>query len=211
MGKFQDLTGQRFGRLLVVKRNENNKNGDAMWLCLCDCGNKIIVRGCDLRRGSTQSCKCLQKELSANRLTKHGLTNTRLHRIWSGMLRRCYNKNDPNYPRYGGRGISICEDWKTNFKLFYDWAMSNGYSDELSIDRIDVNGNYEALNCRWANNKEQSNNKNNNHLVTFNGKTQNVTQWCEELGLNRTRVYKRLKKGWCVEKALFYKKEGASD
>jgi hypothetical protein len=211
MGKFQDLTGQRFGRLLVVKRAKNNKHGNAMWLCLCDCGNKTIVCGCNLRAGTTQSCGCLHTELSQKRFTTHGLSKTRLYNIWSKMLERCYNKKNSSFYLYGARGIEICEEWKNDFKTFYDWAMLNGYSDELSIDRINVNGNYEPSNCRWASDKEQANNRRTNCLVTHNGKTQTLTQWCEEIGINVRSVYKRLELGWDIEKALFYKKEGATD
>lgn len=202
MAKFQDLKGLRFGMLVVEEREKNGKYGDAMWLCLCDCGNKVVVRAGDLRRGSTQSCGCLQRRLSSERKTKHGLSKTRLHRIWSKMLERCYNAKHKHYHRYGGRGIAICDEWRDDFKAFYAWAMSHGYSDNLTIDRIDNDGNYTPQNCRWVTLREQQNNKGNNHLVTMNGKTQNVTQWCNELGVNRTYVYKRLKKGWSAEKAF---------
>ena len=206
MGKFKDLTGQRFGRLTVIERTENNRHGNAMWLCLCDCGNKVIVLGSDLRAGHTRSCKCLQDEVNRELHKTHGLSKTRLHKIWSKMIDRCYNPHHVQYHNYGGRGITICREWKDDFTVFYAWAMANGYAETLSIDRIDNDGNYCPENCQWITMREQQNKRGDNVLVTMNGKTQNVTQWCNELGANRAYVYKRLKKGWPPEKAFFYSK-----
>ena len=147
MPKLNDLTGQRFGRLTVLERTE------LKWLCKCDCGNKKIVAGGHLVSGDTKSCGCLR--------IKHGMRNTRLYSIWHGMKERCYNTKHKFYKHYGGRGIKVCEEWKNDFQTFADWALSHGYADNLTIDRIDVNGNYEPSNCQWATNAEQQRNKRN--------------------------------------------------
>lgn len=206
MAKCEDMTGRRFGMLTVVSRAENGKYGDAMWQCQCDCGGTVIVRAGDLRRGSTKSCKCMKREWNRESHTTHGLSNTRLHKIWSMVIERCNNHNHVQYHRYGGRGIKMCEEWEKDFVAFYEWAMANGYEDGLTLDREDNDKGYSPDNCRWITMREQQHNRSNNHLVTMNGRTQNVTQWCNELGVNRAYVYKRLKKGWSPEKAFFYHK-----
>lgn len=166
MGKPIDLTGQRFGRLVVIGRSLESKHGEATWLCQCDCGNTSIVRGSYLRGGNTQSCGCYGHELSVRgerRRTHSGSRDggkkRRLYRIWIAMKTRCYNHNSKNYKNYGGRGITICAEWLHDFAAFRDWAMSCGYQDDLSIDRINVDGNYCPDNCRWATRKEQRHNR----------------------------------------------------
>lgn len=142
---------------------------------------------------------------SLNPNYKHGLKNTRLYRIWGNIKTRCFNSNFLNYHRYGGRGITMCDDWKNNFQSFYDWAISNGYSDELTIDRIDNNGNYSPDNCRWTTAKEQANNTIRCHMETINGQTKSLMEWCEEYQMNYSLVRDRLYRGWNIEKALFTK------
>lgn len=152
-----DLSGRKFGRL-TVKEFSHKKVKKSYWLCLCDCGAEKIVRGDLLLDGNTTSCGCYQKEITVNTMTKHGARHTRLYRIWRAMRQRCSNPNTDYYHIYGGRGISVCDEWQ-EFKPFQKWALSHGYADDLSIDRQNVDGNYCPENCRWATSKEQANNR----------------------------------------------------
>ena len=139
--------------------------------------------------------------------TKHGMCRTRLYHIWNGMKQRCQNPKTISYRYYGGKGITVCKEWDNSFKAFYDWAIANKYSDGLTIDRIDINGNYEPSNCQWATNKEQQNKTSYNKIYTYKGKTQTITQWAESTGISRNMLYKRLMRGWEFEKALTTKKQ----
>ena len=136
-----------------------------------------------------------------NHLT-HGLRKHRLYRIWSNIKTRCYNVNDPHYERWGAKGITVCDEWRNDFKAFYDWSMTNGYSDELTIDRINTNGNYEPTNCRWVTLAENNRNKNRVKYITFNGKTQTIGQWTKELGLGKETIRERLKRGYSDSEAI---------
>ena len=204
MGKFIDLTGQKFGRLTVLSRTDNNKHRQVMWLCQCKCGNFIVVRGYRLKDGHTKSCGCLNKEQAIINVSKHHshkLSNTRLYQTWQNIKKRCLNYKDKNYKNYGGRGIEICNEW-LNPNNFFKWALNNGYSDNLTIDRIDNNKGYTPNNCRWTTLKTQANNKRNNHLLTFKGKTKTMIQWADKFKINYYTLSTRLKRNWTTERAL---------
>lgn len=202
MGRFEDLTGQKFGRLTVAEYKGSDNGHGAVWECDCSCGAAKIVRARHLKSGAVQSCGCLNKEKTSERASTHGMTNTRLYHIWKQMRHRCYKPYASNYARYGGRGITVCEEWKNDFQAFYDWSMANGYSDDLSIDRIDANGNYEPSNCRWIGLDLQANNKRNNHYLTYKGRTQTVAEWSKEVGIKYATLWQRISDGWSVEEAL---------
>ena len=188
MTKMIDLTGRKFERLTVIERAEN-KGERVCWKCKCDCGKEVIVYSKTLLSGATKSCGCLHKEINSNIHKTHGKSKSRIYRIWSGMLRRCNNKNDKRYTNYGGRGIKV--EFKS-FEEFYDWSINNGYKDNLTIYRIDNNGNYSKSNCRWTDNKTQTNNKRNNHYITLNNETKTLMQWCEFYKMDYDLVKNRI-------------------
>lgn len=166
-GECMDLTGQKFNRWLVIELAEPtfNKKGcvEQRWKCRCDCGTERVVLQASLRSGKSKSCGCLNKEMAGSLRRTHGLTNKSngLYSIWNGMKRRCYCKKSPDYPDYGGRGITVCGEWLHDFQAFYDWSMKNGHKKGLSIERKDVNGNYCPENCCWIPLKDQAKNKRN--------------------------------------------------
>ena len=207
MGIRVDLTGKKFGRLTCVAPNGKDKFNRTIWHCVCDCGNECDVRGYRMTNGNTKSCGCLHREGLVRRNSIHSLSLgpsgkvSRLYQIWLAMKKRCGNPNDSGYQRYGGRGIEICNEWK-DYKKFHEWSMDKGYSDELSIDRIDNNRGYEPENCRWVTNSIQQRNKRNNHLICFQGETKTLTEWSELAGMESSLLRYRLKSGWSVENAL---------
>ncbi len=199
----KDLTGKKFGRLLVIRRAENKRNRTAYW-CKCDCGKECIAIGMELTRGSTKSCGCLKKELAHKMgagTAKHRMHGSRIYKIWIAIRQRCNCKSARNYHNYGGRGIKLCTEWD-DFMNFYNWAMSHGYNDSLTIDRIDVNGNYEPSNCRWADDLTQHNNRRDNVFLEFHGKKMTIAEWAKKIGIPYPTLRGRLGRGWPVEKAL---------
>jgi len=195
-----NLTNKKFGKLTAVKPVGNNKRGSKIWLCKCECGNTKEIVSSLLKSGNTKSCGCIMKSILENRNTVHGLAkkNRRLYNIWCRMRQRCNNSNSSDYDRYGGRGIDVCAEW-SSFRSFYNWAINNGYESNLSIDRIDNNGNYQPSNCRWATNIKQARNKRNNHLITYKGETKTLAEWSQITGLDGSLIRYRLKH-WDKEK-----------
>ena len=192
MGQMKDYTGLRFGRLVVTGRSEKKgSNGDAYWECRCDCGNSKTVSMTALNRGYTKSCGCLKRELLQNNRHK----DRRLYQVWQDMKQRCFNPRNKFYHRYGGRGITVCSEWLEDYDVFYNWAMQNGYQRGLQIDRINGDGNYEPSNCRWATPKVNTDNRDATKMLTYNGKTQSLTDWSRETGVPLTTIRQRLSRG----------------
>lgn len=207
---FVDLTGKIFGRLKVIQYayREKDKN---FWECECNCGNKIFTTSSCLTKGYTKSCGCLQRDL-ARRNKKHGYAHKlSLYYIWKSMKERCNNKNDKSYKNYGDRGIKVCNEWQNNYLTFHNWAFESGYVEEklpngknkLTLDRINVNGDYEPSNCRWITNAEQARNKRNNTKVKYNGTMVNLRDLCDRLNVKYETMYRRIFcSHWDIEKAL---------
>lgn len=192
-----NLIGQTFGRLTVI--SEAPKKGKlTAWRCLCSCGNEITVATGYLNGGRVRSCGCARKDSTRALLTVHGLTGTRLHNIWKGMLDRCYRAKNKSYKNYGARGIKVCAAWEKDFTAFHAWALGSGYSDGLTIDRIDNAGDYSPDNCRWVSRTEQNRNKRSN--LTYKGKC--VAEWAAELGAPASTIYQRVQLGWSIEAAI---------
>ena len=211
MSKIIDLTGNKYNRLLVLEKSKTKKG---YWLCLCDCGTKKEIRGDHLREGSIKSCGCLNKEDNMNPETRkqimqklkhknekyNNLSHTKIYRVWYGMKERCYNKKHSKYKWYGKRGIKVCDEWKNNFLVFYNWAINNRFNDKLkwqncTIDRINNNGNYEPENCRFIDLKLQAQNKRNNFNITYNNETHCLAEWARILKIDRHKVKEVLLNG----------------
>ena len=201
---FIDMTNKKYGRLLVLSYYKKDGGRKTKWLCKCDCGNECVVDGYRLRSGKTKSCGCLLLETSKKNATTHGMSGSKISFVHNSMNERCYNKNAQSFHNYGGRRITVCDEWKgrEGFENFLKWSLENGYREGLSIDRIDVNGNYEPSNCRWITQKEQSNNTRMNKILEYNGEKHTAKQWAEILGIPYKRLMKRLYSGWSVERAF---------
>lgn len=201
-----DLTGRKFTRLTVMKRAENKVGKDGrsrvMWECKCDCGKTVAVDSANLTCGKTMSCGCLQAELLSKRRRSHGDTETRLYRIWQQMKNRCNNPNVIAYPQYGGRGICVCDEWMHDFVAFKEWSVANGYTDKLTIDRINNDGNYCPDNCRWVTAAVQANNRRSNVIFDYNGEKHNMTEWAKIIGINPRTLRSRYHAGWSVDRML---------
>lgn len=207
MSKLIDETGNRYHSLTVIKVVGIKRYPSCtkrLWECRCDCGNTIITPMGPLKNGRTKSCGCLMKRNRYIVGRKHGMSDSRLFRIWANMLSRCTNPNTSYYKRYGGRGIKVCDEWngEDGSTNFINWALKNGYEHRLTLDRINNNGNYEPSNCRWITNKAQQRNKSTNKLLTLNGETHCVCEWSEKIGISTNTLNQRLNRGWSVEKTL---------
>lgn len=199
--------GKRFGHLIVIENADPfiRKDGGkrSMCKCICDCGNMIVTRTEYLTSGKKTSCGCDTSQKISDKLTcgHHNDINTRIYRIWSNMLNRCENPNNPAYAKYGGRGIQVYDAWKS-FASFKEWAMSTGYNDGLTIDRIDNNLGYNPSNCRWVDATIQNNNRSNNRYITYDGKTMTASQWAKFLGVSYKALMRRIYLGWDIERCF---------
>ena len=198
MGRRKDLSGKTFNRLTALRVDEEKSQRKTYWVCKCECGNIKSVRSDSLQDGSVKSCGCYHSEVArktANSIHKHKMTGTRLYSIWQGMKMRCTNSNTESYERYGGRGISVCNEWLNSFEPFMEWALNNGYKKSLTIDRINNKGDYRPANCRWLNNKQQCNNRRSNIIVKYDDKEYTLMQLTEKLGFDYKVIYARYRRG----------------
>ena len=196
--------GDRFGRLVIIKEVESKvykRYKNRRVLCQCDCGNTKVVDLYQLMNGRISSCGCYRTK-RASTLGKMSLkydkriTSSKLYSIWHGMKCRCNTKTSGSYGRYGAKGVSVCKEWDDDYTTFYNWAISNGYSDGLTIDRIDNNGIYEPSNCRWADYSKQANNRKSNVHMSFNGESHTIAEWSKILGIKYQTLFNRRKLGW---------------
>ena len=201
MPKALDIRGRKFGRLTAIEpTGQRNKSGQIYWTCSCDCGKTLrVTASCLVRGNHTVSCGCWRNEACRT----HGEKRTRLYRAWLSMRQRCRNPNCDVYHHYGGRGIAVCAEWESSFEAFRDWALANGYSDDLSIDRIDNDKGYSPDNCRWATELEQHNNTRANRHLSFRGVLHTVTEWSRITKIPEGTIRNRIKVlGWTTERAL---------
>lgn len=195
-----DLTGKKFNRLTVMRLTDERRNSQRVWECLCTCGRRCYVRSHTLVSGEAKSCGCIFKE----RNFKHGYSNIfngRLQRIHNGILTRCYNPNHHSYQNYGARGIAVCDEWKS-LENFANWALANGYEDNLSLDRINSSGNYEPSNCRWATRREQANNTRKNRFIEVDGVVMTIANAARKFGIKPATLLYRINKG--IEPPLLF-------
>jgi len=196
MPNFKDITGQKFGRLLTISP-AYSKNDRWYWNFLCDCGNKTTKNGKDVRAGHTKSCGC--QRLNPD-IKTHGMTKSPTYKSWCKIKERCNNPKVINYPRYGGRGITVCDRWVNSFENFY--ADMGERPANTSIDRIDNSGNYEPFNCRWASLKTQANNARSNRIIEYHGESHTLSEWCDIKGINYNTFCGRFFRGWSIERAF---------
>lgn len=206
--KFRDLTGLRFGRIYIVKYSHHYK-GSIYWLCKCDCGNESIAKGTSLNYGSTKSCGCGSAnqavkncEKYRNKIRVPSPYSRKLKDLFRNMNDRCYNNKNKRWKNYGGRGIKVCDQWRNNRRGFYSWAIKNGYSPSLQIDRIDVDGNYEPANCRFVDAITQMNNTTYNRFVDWMGQRKTVSEWARQLDVTPSAIAHRLNRGWSLDRVM---------
>lgn len=203
MSTLIDITGNKYGMLTVIRRAENAPKGITRWECQCDCGNIVIVRGRNLKNGAVKSCGCL-KSVANKKRSRHNMTGTRLYQAWANIKQRCYHENNPWYKFYGARGIKMCDIWRESFEAFAEWALSNGYQDDLTIERINNDRGYEPNNCKWIGLGAQANNKRSNVKITYKNETHTLSEWCKIYGVEYYLVYNRIHKNrWDFERAIF--------
>jgi len=207
MSRLIDLSGKMFGRLTVFRRAESPRPTETRWECQCDCGRQVVTASFRLRNGITKSCGCLANELTSLRSKKHGMFGTRLYRIWFNMKQRCANPKHVAYKNYGGRGITVCPEWQT-FEPFCEWAIANGYRDDLSIDRIGNEEGYSPSNCRWVTDKEQGQNKRNNRMISFRGEKITVAECARRTGIRENTLRWRIGKGMSDDQVISYREGG---
>ncbi len=188
----KDKVGLKFGKLTVLER-ASEIGERTKYKCKCDCGNIVIVDGCNLSTGATKSCGCIRKLSTKMLKLSHGQCGTKLYRCWRNMIDRCENPNNKEYKNYGNRGIQVCKEWH-DFDKFYNWALSSGYNDILTIERIDVNKGYFPNNCTWADLYTQARNRTDNVKIKFNGKEMILTDWAKEVGINERTIKKTIRK-----------------
>lgn len=202
MRNMKDLSGMRFGKLTAIEPIGKDAHGGYVWRCVCDCGNEHIVRSGKLICGNVTSCGCVRRKRCGDRFRTHGCGRTKLYKVWKSMRDRCLNPKNRAYISYGGRGITVCSEWNNSYESFRDWALSNGYSGGLSIDRVNNDKGYYPENCRWATSAQQANNKRNNKEIEYNGETHTISEWERILGFKKSSLNARLRMGWSVERAL---------
>lgn len=195
------MIGMQFGRLAVLESAGRSKDGRDQWLCACECGNRTVVIGKNLRRNNTQSCGCFHRERSAESHRTHGLSRAEEFNTWVQMKQRCNNPRNRAYGNYGGRGIRVCERWQHSFDAFLE-DMGPRPSSKHSIDRIDNDGNYEPGNCRWATRTEQTRNRRGTVTLTFCGESRSMAEWSQVVGIPYSALQFRISHGWTAERAL---------
>lgn len=202
----KDLLGHQFGRLTVIEKSATkSKEGRAIWVCSCSCGNTVLVDTKSLTTQSTKSCGCYSKEVHKQIFTKHGESRSKLYFVWGDMKSRCADKKALPYKDYGGRGIFVCEEWMRSYESFRDWALNNGYRQGLTLDRKDVDKGYCPENCRWVTMQVQCNNKRNNRFITYKNETHTISEWSKITGIGKEVIRYRLNAGWNVESILTIK------
>lgn len=210
--RVHDLTGNRYGKLTVLSYAGHTSDGKSKWLCKCDCGKEKVARAASLVAGTTKSCGCLYYEtrkIAISKITekkshfyKHGMSKSRINNIYRRIKERCYNRNNPAFSYYGKRGITMCPEWKDDFMAFYKWSIENGYTHEMTIDRIDTNKGYSPDNCRWTTMTVQQNNRTNNVRVSYNGQEHTLSEWADIVGITKSTIYHRYERKWPVDKML---------
>ncbi len=201
--RFRDLTNMKFGKLTAISPIKKRGVSKYFWVCKCDCGRTVEVIGSNLIRNNTTSCGCYGRNILGERTKQHGMSKTRIFKIWAGMRKRCNNPNMTSYSSYGGRGIKVCSEWDSFISFHND--MKYGYADNLSLERINPNGNYCKENCRWATSKEQSRNKTNTRHIEFNGEIKTAAEWCEGIDIDISTFLNRVQNGKNILVALYGK------